>query len=78
MNRRRRLALGIALMTPYSIESIQLASPKIAREYAAVSLSTVKRDIRNLLEAGLLTEDSESKEISANIGVLVRHYPTTL
>ena len=78
LNRRRRLALGIALMTPYSIESIQLASPKIAREYAAVSLSTVKRDIRNLLEAGLLTEDSESKEISANIGVLVRHYPTTL
>ncbi|SMN02216.1 hypothetical protein SPONN_617 [uncultured Candidatus Thioglobus sp.] len=69
--RRRRLLLDMALFQQYDIDSIQLASAKIAREYAKVNISTLKRDISSLIEAGLLVEDREAKTMSANIGILV-------
>ncbi len=76
--RRRRLLLDMSLTESYSIESIQLASPKIARKYAKVNISTVKRDISNLIAEGLLVEGPESGKISANIGILMGQYPEKL
>ena len=76
--RRRRLLLDMPLFESYDIESIQLASPKIAREYAKVNISTMKRDIRSLIDAELLVENPESRKISANIGILIEQYPERL
>ena len=75
--RRRRLLLDMPLGESYNLDSIQLVSPKIAREYAGVNISTVKRDLKELVEAGLLAEDQKTKKVSANIGILVHQYPTT-
>ena len=69
------MLLDMPLFESYDIESIQLASPKIAREYAKVNISTMKRDIRSLIDAELLVENSESRKISANIGILIEQYP---
>lgn len=76
--RRRRLLLDMTLYKSYDIASIQLASPKIAREYATVNISTVKRDIRSLIEKGLLAENPKSGKVSANIDILIAQYPERL
>ena len=76
--RRRRLLLDMPLSKRYDIDSIQLVSPRIAREYATVNISTVKRDIREMIKVGLLIEDPKTKEVSANIGVLKGQYPESL
>ena len=76
--RRRRLLLDLPLLERYDLHSIQLASPEIAREYATVNISTVKRDIRELIETGLLIEHPEGREVEANIGALRGHYPESL
>lgn len=70
--RRQRLLLDIPLFQSYTVESIQLATPKIAREYAKMNIGTVKRDISILIEKELLVEDIVTKEVSANIGILRR------
>ena len=76
--RRRRLLLDMSLVERYDIQSIQLASPEIAREYGKINISTAKRDIRSLLEVGLLAEDPESGDLSANTGILMAQYPGKL
>ena len=72
--RRRRLLLEIPLFKSYGIEDIQYASPKIAREYAGVSSSTVQRDIKYMKDAKLLVVDSESGKITANTDILIDKY----
>ena len=76
--RRRKLLLALLPLNQYDIHSIQLVSPEIIRIYAKVNISTVKRDIKELVEIGLLTKNPKSKEICANIGVLRIQYPKVL
>ena len=72
--RRRRLLLEIPLFKSYSIEDIQYASPKIAREYAGVSPTTVQRDIQYMEDAKLLVVDPDSGKISANTDIMIDKY----
>ena len=76
--RRRKLLLNMSIYQSYRIESIKLASLEIAREYAKVGISTVKRDIADLIKEELLITHPETGEFSANIGVLREQYPKIL
>jgi len=73
--RRKKLLLGMLPEKNYDLESIQRTSPEIARTYAKMNISTLKRDIQNLISHDLLTEDSQSKKLHMNIRYL---YPEKL
>ncbi|WP_424947267.1 Fic family protein [Candidatus Spongiihabitans sp.] len=73
--RRRRLLLEMSLFESYNIEDIPYISPKISREYARVSLTTLHRDIKSLIDAKLLVIDPKTKKISANTDILTEKYP---
>ena len=73
--RRRQLLLDMPFDKTFDHQSIQLLSPKVAREYARKNISTVKRDINELVEVGLLVKDATSGEVSANTAILMSQYP---
>ncbi len=73
--RRRQLLLGIPLFMPFNSDDIRYTFPKVAREYARVSASTVQRDIKSLINLDLLRMDPKNKTISANIEIMRYKYP---
>ncbi|CAJ2376448.1 MAG: Fic family protein [Gammaproteobacteria bacterium] len=75
--RRRRLLLDMSLDKRYDYDAIQSASPEVARAYAGVNISTLKRDIRVLLDEELLAPHPSGK-FSANVEVLLAEYPGKL
>ncbi|MGR3913983.1 MAG: Fic family protein [Gammaproteobacteria bacterium] len=74
-HRRRELLLGMSVDAEYDLETIQNASPNVARAYAGVNISTIKRDIRSLLDAELLANTPQPGKFSANIRTLLTQYP---
>ncbi|MDA8015522.1 MAG: Fic family protein [Gammaproteobacteria bacterium] len=65
--RCKTLLLSMDHNESYDIVSIQRVSPEIARAYARLDISALKRDIRNLVKHELLTEDAHSKKVRTNI-----------
>ncbi len=75
LKRRRQLLLEMPLFVSYDIDDIPFLSPEIAREYARLSRSTVRRDIRDLIAEELLSVHQGTGKIAANIGILRAQYP---
>ncbi len=76
--RRRRLLLDMPILKSHGIETIPLVSAAVAREYAKLDISAVKRDINALLKHEMLIADAKTKEVSANINTLRAQCPEKL
>lgn len=58
--RRRALMLAVRLRSPFTPDNLALLDPDLAREYGRLSERTLLRDLRILVEMGLLAEDGDA------------------
>ena len=72
--RRRALALAASLDDPLAPEDLARLDPDLAREYGRLSERTLLRDLRVLVEAGLMAE-SDDDRFRARTDVLVEARP---
>jgi Fic family protein len=71
--RRRKLILAIPFNQSYTIDEMIKLNVEIALMYNNLSVRTIDRDIKDLLEIGLLTKDKDAK-YKANIGILKNYF----
>ena len=65
--RRRNFILQLPIDQQYTIQDIVLATPKIAREFANLSLKTVQRDLEELIAMKLLIKDGNKFQANFNL-----------
>jgi Fic family protein len=69
MKRKRRLVLDMERDKSYSIKTIVLASPRVARDYATISERTVYREIDELMKLHLILKETNG-QFRANTDIL--------